>query len=231
MRCLHCIVSCMAGIITKEVFIMKTNASKNVLNVRQLTVLGLMTGMILLMGLTPIGYIKTGTLSITLITIPVAITAYALGTVGGVIAGLFFGITSLISAFTNPSPMMVALTEASIARTVVLCLVPRTLDGLLIGLLSTALKKTKVKTVISGAIAGFGVAFLNTVFFMSSLVILFGNTEYVKNMRKDRNVIIFIIAIVTMNVVIEWISTAVVTSAVSAGLQRAGFIKGKAKAA
>ena len=209
---------------------MKTN-TKKIFNVRQLVILGLMTGMIFLMGLTPIGYIKTGTLSITLITIPVAITAYVLGPVGGAIAGLMFGITSLISAFTQPSAMMIALTEASVARTAVLCLVPRILDGLLIGLLSAGLKKTRIPTAVSGAIAGFGIAFVNTVLFMSSLVILFGNTEYVKNMRADRNLVVFIIAIVSVNVIIGWVSTAVVTCAVSTGLQRAGFINTKAKTA
>lgn len=209
---------------------MKTNAKK-IFNVRQLVILGLMTGMIFLMGLTPIGYIKTGTLSITLITIPVAITAYVLGPVGGAIAGLMFGITSLISAFTQPSAMMVALTEVSVARTAVLCLVPRILDGLLIGLLSAGLKKTRIPTAVSGAIAGFGIAFVNTVLFMTSLVLLFGNTDYVKNMRADRNLVVFIIAIVSVNVIIEWVSTAVVTCAVSTGLQRAGFINTKAKTA
>lgn len=201
---------------------------------KDLVIMGVMTGMIFLMGLTPIGYIKTGTLSITLITIPVAITAYALGPVGGTVAGLAFGITSLITAFTNPSAMMLALTGVSVARTYVLCLVPRVLDGLLIGLLSAGLKKVGVKSAISGAIAGFGIAFLNTVFFMSSLVLLFGNTEYVKNMRAtvapNKGVVLFIFAIVSVNVLIEWISTTVITSAVSGALTSARLIKAPEKA-
>lgn len=201
---------------------------------KELVLMGLMTGMIFLLGLTPIGYIKTGTLSITLITIPVAIAAYALGPVGGTVAGLAFGITSFITALTNPSAMMIALTGVSIAKSFVLCIVPRVLDGLLVGLISAGMKKMGIMSAVSGAIAGFAVAFLNTVFFMSSLVILFGNTEYVKNMRStvapNKGVILFIVAIVSVNVIIEWVSTTVITSAVSGALTSARLIKAPKKA-
>lgn len=197
--------------------------------IRDLVLMGIMTGMIFLMAFTPIGYIKTGTLSITLITIPVAITAYALGPKGGAVAGLAFGVTSAIMAFMNPSAMMVALTGVSAAKAIVLCIVPRTLDGLIVGLISDLMKKIKVPSAVGGAVSGFAVAFLNTVFFMSSLVLLYGNTEYVQNMRESvapgKNVVLFILAIVSINVAIEWIASTVVTSGVAAGLTAARLIE------
>ena len=199
--------------------------------IRDLVLMGIMTGMIFLMAFTPIGYIKTGTLSITLITIPVAITAYALGPKGGAVAGLAFGVTSAIMAFMNPSAMMVALTGVSAAKAIVLC----TLDGLIVGLISDLMKKIKVPSAVGGAVSGFAVAFLNTVFFMSSLVLLYGNTEYVQNMRESvapgKNVVLFILAIVSINVAIEWIASTVATSGVAAGLTAARLIEAPRKEA
>ena len=196
----------------------KNNKTKN------LVLMGIMTAIIFVMGLTPIGYIKTGTLSIALITIPVAIAAFALGPQGGALAGLSFGITSAIMAFTNPSPLMVALTDISPVRTVILCVVPRVLVGLLAGTIAHVLKTIKVPSPISGGIAGFSVAFLNTVFFMSTLLMMFGDSETVKGMEGHHNLVLFIIAVVTLNVAIEWISCTVLTSAVALALSKARLI-------
>ena len=59
---------------------------KRTTKTKNLVLMGIMTAIIFLMGLTPLGYIKTGTLSIALITIPVAIAAFALGPQGGALA-------------------------------------------------------------------------------------------------------------------------------------------------
>ena len=196
----------------------KNNKTKN------LVLMGIMTAIIFVMGLTPIGYIKTGTLSIALITIPVAIAAFALGPQGGALAGLSFGITSAIKAFATPDKLMVALTNISPVRTVILCVVPRVLVGLLAGTIAHVLKKIKVPAPIAGGITGFSVAFLNTVFFMSTILMMFGDSEAVKGMEGHHNLVLFIIAAVTTNALIEWISCPVLTSAVAAALSKARLI-------
>ncbi len=198
---------------------------------KDLVLMGVMTAIIFIMGLTPIGYVKTGTLSIALITIPVAIAAYALGPVGGTLAGLSFGITSAIMAFTQPSAMMTALTSVSVVKVAALCIVPRVLVGFCAGMVAKLMKELKVPSAMGGALTGFSVAFLNTVFFMSSLVGLFGNCEYVKAMKGEKNLVLFIIAIVTVNVIIEWVSSTVITSAVAGALTKARLISTPAKRA
>ena len=65
--------------------------SNNLSNVRFLTQLALLAAVIILMALTPIGYIRTPILTVTLITIPVAVGAMLLGPKGGAICGLVFG--------------------------------------------------------------------------------------------------------------------------------------------
>ena len=60
----------------------------------QLTMLGLMAAVLLLMAYTPLGYLNIGPLAISFNVIPVAISAVVLGPTGGAIAGAIFGLTS-----------------------------------------------------------------------------------------------------------------------------------------
>ena len=53
----------------------------------QLTLLGLMAAILLLMAYTPLGYLNIGPLAISFNVIPVAISAVVLGPVGGAVAG------------------------------------------------------------------------------------------------------------------------------------------------
>ena len=61
---------------------------KEKFNVRSLVLLGLLTAVVALFSLTPIGSIPIGPLSITLNIIPIAIAAIALGPTGGLIMGM-----------------------------------------------------------------------------------------------------------------------------------------------
>lgn len=63
-------------------------------NTRYMVELALMVAIILLMSFTPLGYVRTPGLSITLLTIPVAVGAIILGPKGGVVCGAAFGLTS-----------------------------------------------------------------------------------------------------------------------------------------
>ena len=95
--------------------------------------------------------------------------------------------------------------------------------GLLIGWLTTGSKKIEPLHT-SFAVTGFCTAFLNTVFFMSALVILFGNTDYVKGLMGGKNVIAFICTFVGINAVFEMVVTTIVTSAVCIALHKAKLI-------
>ena len=55
--------------------------------------LALMVAIIFVMAFTPLGYFQTMGLSITFLTVPVAVGAIILGPKGGAICGLAFGIT------------------------------------------------------------------------------------------------------------------------------------------
>ena len=59
---------------------------------RRTTLLGLLTAILMVFGMTPLGYLNIGPLAISFNMIPVAIGAAALGPVGGAILGAVFGI-------------------------------------------------------------------------------------------------------------------------------------------
>ena len=66
---------------------------------RTLTTLGILTAIILVMTFTPLGYIKTMGLEITLLHIPVILGAALTGPVGGMVLGAVFGFTSFFQCF------------------------------------------------------------------------------------------------------------------------------------
>lgn len=191
---------------------------------QRITVLGLMTAVMIVFAFTPIGSIPVGPLVISLQVIPVAICAAVLGPWGGAIAGLIFGVLSTMQAFGIgiPSGMGMALVAINPFLAIVQRIVPRVLCGLIAGLAFKAIRK-KNRSLACFA-AGFCTAFFNTLFFMSALVLLFGNTEYMQNLIAGRNVIVFICAFVGVNAVVEMISATIVTGAIGTALYKSRFI-------
>ena len=66
---------------------------------KYLVELALMIAIIFVMAFTPLGYLRTPGLSITFLTVPVAVAAMILGPKGGAICGAACGITSLMQCF------------------------------------------------------------------------------------------------------------------------------------
>ena len=191
----------------------------------QLTILGLMAGILFLMAYTPLGYLNIGPLAVTFNVIPVAICAVVLGPTGGAVAGAVFGLTSFLQAMGigGTSALGAALFQINPFLSAVQCFVPRILDGLLIGFIYRGMRK-KTNVYASCAVTGFFSAFLNTLFFMTALVGLFGNTEYVQGLIGGRNVILFCCAFVGINAVCEMVSSTIITGAVGAALSKAHLI-------
>lgn len=196
---------------------------KTSLKPRQLTLLGLLTALLLVLSLTPLGYLRIGPLSASLNMIPVAVAAIALGPTGGAITGAVFGLTSFAQAMGGGSALMAVLMSISPVLTFVLCFVPRLGMGLLVGLLSLALRKA-TNTTVRSCIVGFCAAFFNTVFFMGALVLLFGNTAYMQELMGGRNVIVFICAFVGANAVFEMLASTLIVGVLGKTLEKAHLI-------
>ena len=200
------------------------------MDVRALAILGLMTALLILFSFTPIGTIPIGPLSITLNVIPLAVAAIALGPAGGLIMGCVFGLLSFLQCLGIgiPSGMGITLFSIDPFLAFIQRFIPRALDGFLVGLIFRALEK-KPGFRPACFIAGFCSAFLNTAFFMSALVLLFGNTEYVRGLMNGRSFLVFVCAFVGVNAVVEMLVCTVVSGFVGSALHRAKILPLKKK--
>lgn len=188
---------------------------------RYMVELAMMIAIILLMSFTPLGYIRTPGLSVTLLTIPVAVGAIILGPKGGAVCGLAFGATSFYMALNGSSAFAAMLLSINPVGTFITCVVARVLEGWLTGLLFAALyKKPSVKK-FSYYIASLACPLLNTLFFMGFLCIFFYNTEYIQGIASGLGVgnpILFVAAFVGIQGLIEAGICFVIGSIVSRAL-------------
>lgn len=182
--------------------------------------LALMIAIIFIMAFTPLGYLRTPGLSITFLTVPVAVGAMILGPAGGAACGLAFGITSLMQCF-GMSPMGAMLFSINPFGTVVTCIVPRVLEGLLCGLVFNGMRSRKNLAYFVGGLA---CPVFNTVLYMTSLVLFFYNTEYIQGFADAlgvTNPLAFVAAFVGVQGAVEAAVCTVVSAAVARALAAA----------
>lgn len=75
------------------------------LNTKQIAVIGMLSAISILLGITRIGFIPIPPVNATIMHVPVIIGAILEGPVVGAAIGLIFGIFSVINAITNPTPL------------------------------------------------------------------------------------------------------------------------------
>ncbi|MER2183019.1 MAG: ECF transporter S component [Clostridia bacterium] len=165
-------------------------------------------------------------LSITFNMIPVAIAAIAMGLPGGMIVGGAFGRVSVLQCFGSfgPSALGAALVNVSPVLMFIQRFVSRLLVGVLAALVYKAMCKTKAPIYVRGAVTGFSAAFFNTLFFMTLLVLFFGNTEKLAGPIAEKGVLMYIITSVGINAVVEMAVAALVTGAAAAALKKARLL-------
>jgi|LSQX01.2.fsa_nt_gb uncharacterized membrane protein len=198
----------------------------------RLVQMAVLTAIIILLAFTPLGYLKIGIVSITLLMIPVAIGAILLGPVAGLILGVVFGATSFAQCF-GMDPFGTALMSINPFYTFVLCFIPRILMGFLVGLIFSALSKlimvstdsnnvTSARETARGfipyIIASSSGAILNTVLFVGALILMFGNNTTVLEMFKGTNWRVIITTLITVNALVEVVVSLVVGTTVTKAL-------------
>lgn len=170
--------------------------------------------------------IPIGPLSISLTVIPVAIAAIALGPIGGAVMGAVFGICSFLQCFgiLGTSGMGVFTLQISPVLTFLQRFVPRVLDGFCVGLIFRLVTKITNEKV-SCFVTGFCTALLNTIFFMSALVIFFGNnSDFQETYMGGKAPLIYIISSISVNAVLEMVAATVIAGAVGFALFKAKLI-------
>lgn len=203
-------------------------AKKKGMSVKDLSTLGLLTGVLLLMSFTPLGYFKTFGLDISLMMIPVGIGAMLMGPKAGAWLGFIFGATSFYQALTGGSPFSAMLFSISPLRTFLLCIPTRILMGFLVGVLFKAFHKLDRKKTVCFFLGGFSAAFLNTLFFMGTLILLFWNTEYIQGFNQafgGLNPFMFVIAFVGVNGALEMPASCIAGGIVAKAVSRTLYKK------
>ena len=200
--------------------------NKNKFSTKYLVEMALLVAIILLMAFTPIGYIKTAGLEITLIVVPVAVGAVTLGPTAGAILGGVFGITSFIQCF-GMSQFGALLLGINPFLTFLVCAPTRILMGWLTGLIFAALYKSPAKK-FSYYVASLACPLLNTFFFMGFLCLFFYNTDYIQGIVSSlgvSNPVVFVAAFVGVQGLIEagfcFVVGSIVSKALSVALKRA----------
>ena len=180
---------------------------------RTLTTLGILTAIILVMTFTPLGYIKTMGLEITLLHIPVILGAALTGPAGGMVLGAVFGFTSFFQCF-GLSTFGTTLFSINPAGTFIVCVIPRILLGLVAAYIYRGFDHLTGKW--SGTITGALATICHTAMFMGTLAIFFYTSDYLQGfaaMMGTTNVFAFIIAFVGLQGLLEIILAAIVVGA------------------
>ena len=205
----------------------KTVGSKRK-SVKDLTTLGLLTGILLVMSFTPLGYFHTLGVDISLMMIPVAIGAMIMGPKAGAWLGFIFGATSFYQAIAGTSVFSATLFNISPFGTFLLCIPTRILMGFLTGVIFLLMQKFDRRKTVCYFVGGFFAAFLNTLFFMSALILLFWNTEYIQGFNQvfgNVNPFVFVVMFVGVNGALEMPASCLAGGVVSKAVSRTLYKK------
>ncbi len=189
--------------------------------------LAILTAILLVMTVTPLGYLRIGLLEITFLVIPVVIGAVRLGPVAGAFLGFVFGITSFAQCTTNALGMV--MLGESVVYTFITCVVTRVLVGLIPGFIAKGLNKIqpesknkkRLSEVLTAAIPCAAAPLLNTLFFMSCLYFFFGRLPDIQSAFGNKTFFAFVFGAVTVNSLVELAACLLIGTSVCLALNRA----------
>ncbi len=197
----------------------KEKIDKKILTI---TKLAFFFAIILLMAFTPVGYIKTAGIEITIITIPVIVGAALMGRRAGAMLGFLFGATSFIQAFTGLSAFGGVIFAINPILAFITCVPTRILMGYLTGLFFDKVKDKSTNYFIGGLLG----SLLNTVLFVSVFMLSYWHSDYVETLAEGfgtTGILAFIFAFVGFNGIIEAIFNTIISGALITALKKANI--------
>lgn len=165
--------------------------------------IGVFAAIIAVVSFTPL---RTLGLEITFSMVPIAVGAIVFGPTVGAVLGGVYGIVSFLQCF-GFSPFGAALLSINPLLTALVCIPTRILAGWISGLLFKALsRRDGWMSKAAYPVAALAAPLLNTVFFMSMMVLCFYNTEYIQGFVSQlgaNNPFTFILLFVGINGAVE----------------------------
>ena len=170
--------------------------------IKKLTVLSVLGALTAIVSFLPL---KTLGLEITFSMIPVAVGAILYGPSGGAVLGGVFGLVSFLQCL-GYSAFGAALLGINPLLTLIVCLPTRILAGFFAGVIYKALQKSVKSDIPALLSASLAAPLLNTLFFMTALVLCFYNTELVQSFVAQlgaSNPFTFVVLFVGINGLVE----------------------------
>jgi len=148
-------------------------------DVRRMTMLAMFSGILLVMGMTGIGFIPLPIIKATTMHIPVILGAILLGPSGGAVLGAVFGLCSIWANTTTPgllafafSPFMTNEGFVGVLKSLWIALGCRIMLGLIAGWLWKGLKKLNVNESIAMPVSAAVATISHTLLVMGSIYFL-----------------------------------------------------------
>ena len=167
----------------------------------KITLTAVLTALTVVIAFLPI---RTLGLEITLTVIPIAVGAIIGGKYVGLFLGTAFGVTSYLQCL-GYSPFGLMMFQINPFLTFLVCVPTRMLAGFLTGYIHELIVQMNKKE-IANIVACIMMPILNTLFFMSILVLCFYKTEYIQDFVGQLNAanpVHFIILFVGINGLVE----------------------------
>ena len=190
-------------------------------SIRTMTIFSLFIAIEVVLLITPLGFLRIGPLSATLLHIPVILAAILLGTKYGVLLGLFFGLASVWNATTAPGPISFVfspfITIGGMSggwQSLLVALVPRILLGWMAGSLFSVLKKKMSRAKSAGIAAG--ISTLAHTILVLGMIVLFYGEPYAQALGIAQNALLGVLAYtIATNGMLELVLAVVVGMAIA----------------
>ena len=184
---------------------------------RSLVEMALFMAIIVVLAVTPLGYIPLGFMNATTVHIPVIIAGIVLGWKKGAFCGFVFGLTSFINAtflFTPFKPF-------GNGWSLVIAFVPRILIGVVAFFVFKALFNVTKKKSISMFLAGVAGSMTNTILVMGMAYLFFAEPYAEKTNIAVEGVLKAVATVMVVNGIPEAVIAGIIASAVCAALMAA----------
>lgn len=189
---------------------------------RYMVQLALLSAVLVVLNVTPLGFIPLPTIHITLMHLPVVIGAITLGPAAGGFLGGLFGLMSMITATVRGTPDAIVFSPflSHSLWSVVIAMVPRILLGLITAWLFLGFEKTKLSPRLSAGIsAGVG-TFLHTVFVLGSIYLFLGERYARETGIAYTALLAAFLTVISTNGVVEALVAVLIAMALVVPLQK-----------
>lgn len=176
--------------------------------------LSLFCAIIIVLGMTPLGYIPTPAFNIVTVHVPVIIGSLFLGWKKGAFLGFIFGLTSLIMKHIRPDAMAMFFSPfiSGNLLSLVVCFLPRILVGIVPYFIFKIFKKSSKNIKKLGLFLAGALGSLTNTFFVMLFIYLFFGKEYAQLLGKSFDKILLVmITSVSFNALIEATISALFT--------------------